>query len=105
MENHIKEYRKAVGMTQKELGAALGTSGANVSSWEVGRTDPTVAQVVKMAKIFGCNIGDLFGPSFVDYIRLARLQAYANALASLNDRDRETVEMLIDRLSFKPEEE
>jgi putative transcriptional regulator len=97
MDNRIKEYRKAFNYTQAELGKMLGTSGANVSSWEVGRTEPTVNQAVKMAQIFGCSVPDLFGFG-EDYKRMVRLTTYAKKLGSLPESAQEAVMQLIDNL-------
>lgn len=59
----IKRYREANGLTQAELGKKVHTSGACISSWEVGRTEPNIGQIALLASVFGVTpqafIGDL----------------------------------------------
>lgn len=41
----LRNGRKAMGMTQKELGAAIGTSGNVVGFWEQGRLRPNADRI------------------------------------------------------------
>lgn len=98
MNNLIKDYRKAYGWTQTDLGKRLGVTAANISSWEVGRTEPTVAQSIEMANMFGCTVAELFdvkGHAEMD----KRLLIYATKLGKLPEDRRATIEQLIDNLS------
>lgn len=98
MNNLIKDYRKAYGWTQTDLGKRLGVTAANISSWEVGRTEPTVAQSIEMANMFGCTVAELFdvkGHAEMD----KRLLIYATKLSKLPEDRRATIEQLIDNLS------
>lgn len=70
MKNKISYYRKLNGFSQVDLGRALNVSGATVSSWEQDRTEPNMEQSLKLAKLFGCTLEELFGspqiePDFV----------------------------------------
>lgn len=47
------ECRKALGMTQKELATLMGTSQANISRFESGEYNPTIAFLTKMAQCMG----------------------------------------------------
>ena len=65
MENHmigeqITRYRKALNMTQEELGKAVGVSTQAVSRWENGGT-PDVALLPAIADKLGVTIDALFG--------------------------------------------
>lgn len=40
MDNKIKQARKVLGLTQKQLAEKLGVSAYIVSSWELGRRKP-----------------------------------------------------------------
>lgn len=60
MENNIKFYRTYNGMSQSELGQKLNVTGATISSWEMGRTEPNWEQSMRMARIFGCALEELF---------------------------------------------
>ena len=61
MNNRIREFRSAQGLSQAELGKKLNVAGATVSSWEQNRTEPNMEQSIKMANLFGCTLNDLFG--------------------------------------------
>ncbi len=56
----ISKFRKAAGLTQEELGDALGISGQAVSRWECGGT-PDVTLMPAIADKLGVSIDALFG--------------------------------------------
>ncbi len=58
--NQIQKYRKARGMTQKELGTAIGVSTQAVSQWENGGA-PDVALLPAIADRLGVTVDKLFG--------------------------------------------
>ena len=55
----ISEERKAKGLTQKELGEALGLSDKAVSKWENGRSMPDLAVMDDLCKLLDISINDL----------------------------------------------
>ncbi len=56
----ISKFRKAAGMTQEELGEAVGISGQAVSRWECGGA-PDVTLLPAIADTLGVTIDALFG--------------------------------------------
>lgn len=56
----ISRFRKAAGMTQEELGEAVGISGQAVSRWECGGA-PDIALLPAIADELGVTIDALFG--------------------------------------------
>lgn len=56
----IARYRKALGMTQEDLGRAVGISAQAVSRWECGGA-PDVALLPAVADALGVTIDALFG--------------------------------------------
>ena len=48
--NRIREYRLKAGLSQKELGKLLGLGRSLISTWERGRTLPTLPNVFRLAK-------------------------------------------------------
>lgn len=56
----IQKYRKTAGLTQKELGEALGISSSAVSQWETGGT-PDISLLPAIADRLGISINTLFG--------------------------------------------
>lgn len=57
----IKEYRMLRGMTQGELASRLHVRQNTISSWEVGRTEPNMGMIERLAECFGCRKSDLIG--------------------------------------------
>ena len=55
----IKELRISRKLKQSELGEALSISGATVSSWECGRTEPKMGMIEEMAEFFGITKSEL----------------------------------------------
>ena len=58
--NHIKEYRLRHGMSQEELGNAVGVSRQSVNSIERGRYIPSLPLALRFARLFGCPTDELF---------------------------------------------
>lgn len=57
----LKKYRTDLGLKQEELADKIGVSQKTISSWEVGRSEPVMGEVIKLCKIFDCSIADLTG--------------------------------------------
>ncbi len=56
----IAELRKARGMSQRELAAALGVSCVAVAKWELGVNFPSTAKLPDIARVLGVDVGALF---------------------------------------------
>ncbi|MDP9196881.1 MAG: helix-turn-helix domain-containing protein [Pseudomonadota bacterium] len=60
----IRKAREKTGLTQKELGKALGVQPQTVSQWEKNRRNPPYTALSRMQNIIGMNIGEAFaGPA------------------------------------------
>ena len=57
--DRMKYYRNAINVTQGELAKKMDVKQSTVSSWERGRTDPTVSQIRELCYIFGCSMAEL----------------------------------------------
>jgi transcriptional regulator with XRE-family HTH domain len=57
----LKEYRKLIGMSQKELAEKLGKAQTVISSWEVGTGMPDAVMLPKLSKALGVSLADLCG--------------------------------------------
>lgn len=55
LSDNIRNYRKEYNMSQDELADKLGVSRQSVSLWENGQTQPTIDNIVAMAKIFNIS--------------------------------------------------
>ena len=63
----IKELRKAKGLSQTAVAKDLGIAQNTYSYWELGKFEPSLADVKRLAEYFGVTVGELFGeePSFL----------------------------------------
>ena len=60
MKNRLEDLRKARGIRQEELAAALEVSRQTISSLENGRYNPSILLAFKLARYFGLQIEDIF---------------------------------------------
>ena len=58
---NIRELRKSQGIKQSELAEKIGVSQKTISSWEIGRTEPTMKDVSAMCKLFDVSVDQLVG--------------------------------------------
>ena len=58
--SRIKHYRKAAGLTQKELGEKIGVKHNTISSYESGKNEPEQNMLFKIASALGISVNDLF---------------------------------------------
>jgi transcriptional regulator with XRE-family HTH domain len=87
----VKTERKRLGLTQEQLGTAVGVTQATISNWEGGQTSPNPAEAARLAAALGHDPIDLIGrlwPDVADLDRMARLRvilagATASELAAL----------------------
>ena len=65
MENNfgevLKELRLEKKLSQKELAKQIGVGKSIISSWELGQNQPTLPNLVAIAKFFGVSIDYLAG--------------------------------------------
>ncbi len=58
--NRLKEHRARLGINQSELGKRSGVSRQTISLIERGDYSPSVTLALKLAKIFGVAVEDIF---------------------------------------------
>lgn len=56
---NIRKYRKEKNMTQKDLGSYIGISNTYLSDLEVGRTNPSIKTLKRIAKALDVNYVEL----------------------------------------------
>lgn len=59
----IKNYRKIAGLTQKELGEFAGVATGTIQQYELGKRQPRIEQLQKIAPILKVSVPDLLGSS------------------------------------------
>ena len=60
MDNAVRALREARGLTQAQLGKALGVSRQSVNSIEKGRYDPSLPLAIAIARFFGRAVEEIF---------------------------------------------
>lgn len=60
MENRLKEVREARGWSQGELARRLGVSRQTINAVETDKYDPSLPLALRMAKLFGLSVPELF---------------------------------------------
>ena len=60
LENNLKEHREKLGVNQQELGALVGVSRQTISQIEWGGYSPSVTLALKLAKVCGVMVEDIF---------------------------------------------
>lgn len=60
MKNNIKKYRAKYDFTQDELAEMLDVSRQTIISLEKERYNPSITLAFKLARIFSCQIEDIF---------------------------------------------
>lgn len=56
---HIQAVRRSCGMTQEEVGAAIGLDRVSVGYIEQGKRAPRLSTLYAMAELFGVEVKDL----------------------------------------------
>ena len=60
MKNNIKVERARHNMTQQDLADKLAVSRQTIIAIEAGKFNPSTLLSIKMARLFGCSVEDLF---------------------------------------------
>ncbi len=60
MKNRLEEIRKAQGIRQEELAAALEVSRQTIGSLENGRYNPSIVLAIKIARYFRMAVEEIF---------------------------------------------
>jgi putative transcriptional regulator len=58
--NDVRELRSTIGLSQADLGLALGVSRQTVIAIERGRYDPSLPLAIKIARYFGLSVEEVF---------------------------------------------
>jgi putative transcriptional regulator len=60
VQNSVRELRTAKGLSQAELGAAVGVSRQTINSIETGKYLPSLPLAIGLARYFGTTVEDVF---------------------------------------------
>lgn len=93
----IAKHRVESGFTQEQVAEALGVGNEAVSRMERGIVMPTVARLVELAEIFGCDAADLLTEASS---RTSDQGKYVGQLlVKLSGNDRTMVIEIVERLA------
>lgn len=59
--DNLRTLRVRAELSQTELSDKIKVNQKTISSWETGRTEPSINEVVALCRVFGCTIEDLTG--------------------------------------------
>jgi len=65
--NRIRELRKQMAMTQKELAKLLKIADSTLSYWEIGKYEPDTCALIKLSRIFNVPIDYILGGDFTSW--------------------------------------
>jgi transcriptional regulator with XRE-family HTH domain len=95
----LNELRIKRGMSLQDVATRVGMSKAHVWNLEKGVSDnPTVEVLTKLADLFRVRIADLVGENPEAEHEAPEMVAMFRDLKQLDDRDRETIQVLMDQL-------
>ncbi|MCD8385105.1 MAG: helix-turn-helix transcriptional regulator [Clostridiales bacterium] len=60
LKNRLKEHRARLGVNQQELGSRVGASRQTISLIERGDYSPSVTLALKIARVCGVTVEDIF---------------------------------------------
>ena len=60
LDNDVRSLREARGLTQAQLGAALGVSRQSINSIEKGKYDPSLPLAIAIARYFETTVEEIF---------------------------------------------
>ncbi len=60
MISEVRELRESAGLSQAQLGQAMGVSRQTINAIETGRYDPSLALAVRLARYFGSTVEEVF---------------------------------------------
>ena len=92
----IREARRSVSLTQRELAALVGVSSQTVWSWEAGRMRPTYEHRLAIASHCDLHVDELQGRTGPGRDRVHEaVVAFRGAVANLPDKDIESIWLFI----------
>ena len=57
----LKEIRKKLGYSQNEIALKLGVHNTTYGNWELGKTEPDIKNLIKLADFYNVTIDELVG--------------------------------------------
>ena len=94
--DNIKKYRTLRGLSQLELANLMNVSQKTISSWEIGRTEPNMGMVERLALLLGVRKSDLLGEDGMEQVLTAAEIHLIKAFRKLSREQRIMVMNIVD---------
>ena len=94
--DNIKKFRIIRGLSQAELADLLNVSQKTISSWEIGRTEPNMGMVEKLALLLGVRKSDLIGEDGMEQVLTAAEIHLIKSFRKLSREQRTMVMNIVD---------
>lgn len=108
--DRLKKYRTDIDMKQEELADKIGVSQKTISSWETGRSEPTMREISKLCKVLDCTVEDLtdtrtrrIGEITMQDMMVKIETLGKEELRDLNERIERRMEIIIEREELENE--
>lgn len=62
--NRLKKFRLTIGMTQYEIAMQLGITERGYRNYELGKREPELSVLIKIADLLNVSLDDLVGRTF-----------------------------------------
>ena len=59
----LRQFRLQSGLSQGDIGDALGKKRVTISTWEMGTREPSLGDLARLGEILGCGVERLLGIS------------------------------------------
>lgn len=93
MQNRIREIRKALGLTMKELGEKVDAAESTISQYETGKRQPDNETLLKLGEVLDVSVGYLLGVEPREGDRVVTMDdftyALQNEVKTLTDMDKQ----------------
>lgn len=86
---NIKKMRQSRNISQKELAERLHVAQNTISSWETGRTEPSIGAIEDLCRVFQCQKSDLL--DFNVYIEQPKKDIYLKITIENSGQTKTTV--------------
>lgn len=57
----LKEFRKKIGLSQDDIAKKIGVHNTTYGNWELGKTEPTIDTLIKLADFYNVTVDELIG--------------------------------------------
>lgn len=97
----LREYRKKTGLSQDEVAQKLGVHNTTYGNWELGKTEPGIETLIKLADFYHTTIDELVGrpTSLINKMILSDLErSIIEKVLTMDTKQQELTKFYVDTL-------